>query len=197
MSTKEYEDNRSPEAPPDVPSAYGSDGQVVLHFEEDGQTTIRKMTPEWADALSEWLSEAVYQAKPIPANRQFSLREDFGLSVDCVGGAITMMRERRLNYIQLDHDDIDRMIGELRAAKRRSLEIRRDPVHDKYPYIRQSLQDEFEPAVVCTEDHPEGLELDDSLLDPKLAKALEKFNAEINKAEPALETRGDPAPVGT
>lgn len=197
MLTKEYEDYRSPEAPPEVPSAYASDGQVVLHFEEDGQTTIRKMTAEWADALSEWLCEAVYQANPTPTNRQFSLKEDFGLGVDCVGGAITMTRDRRLHSIQLGHDDIDMMIGELRAAKRRSLELRGDPVRDKYPYIRQSLQDEFEPAVVCTEKHPEGLELDDSLLDPKLAESLEKFIAETNKNEATLKARQEAVPVVT
>ena len=198
MLTKEYIDNRAPAAPPDVPSVYESDDQVVLHWEEDGQTpTIRKVTPWWASDTAEHLLQAADEADNIPERRQFSLTFNLGLSVDCVGGAITLMSDRRVSYIQLGHDDIDLMIAELQAVKRRSLEIRRDPVRDAYPYIRQNLHNDFEPCVVCTAEHPEGLEVDDSLLDPKLAKALEKFIAQTDKNEAALETRQEPVPVGT
>ena len=129
MSTKEYTDNRAPAAPPDVPSVYESDDQVVLHWEEDGQTpTIRKMTAESARIMAEELFDSAGKIDPARVSRPFSLEEHLGLDVDSVGGGISLCPNRRLGSATLGHDDIDTMIAELRAAKRQSLEIRGDPV---------------------------------------------------------------------
>ena len=112
-ATRDYVENRSPNAPPAVPSIYSTpeDG-VFLQWEDAVALEVHNVSHEWARDMAYRLLEAAGE-EPI------SFKKRFGLDVS-EDGSIVIRASQRSRYFTLSHDDIDKMIAELQEAKRKS-----------------------------------------------------------------------------